>query len=635
MNGSISELFPYSFRDNQKEIVENIEECLNRGKSLIYQAATGSGKTVCSLVPVLDYAAKNDKKVIYLTRTNSQQRQVLYELRNLDQDFYGLGFQGRHNLCILAQGNEELQKGDPEELSKYCSDRKKEVREEIKENKESYSCEYYAGLLNCDIDDVRRWAKEAIPTVDEFLEYCEQRNLCAYELSKILVQDALLVTAPYIYFFLTYIRRRLLEWMNVELPDVIVVVDEAHNLPDYARDLASIEMTTTTLERAIDESNMFGDPDINDNTTISSFCRLFENILLDTVEEFVVDEDGLIPPNEIKTELLHSLSVNSNQFKSIIKDIKIQGEIVQEHRRKEKKLPRSYIHSIASFLKVWMSLNRAEYIKLVNRCQNPSLEGYCLDPSKITEVLNNCHSSIHQSATLEPLDEYRDSIGLPYDTDAKIYKTPFPEENSRIYYMKSLTTKYEVLQKDERMVKKYQKELEDIVKKVDQNMIIFFPSYRLMNEIGAPFLERAQVFVEQQKMTQPMLMDMVEVFKKEGGKIFCVIGGRISEGMDFPGKELEVAVIVGIPYPKPTARQKGLQHYYDMKFNKGWEYTVKAPTVRKILQATGRLLRSETDLGASVILDERAIHFQQYLHDIKLTENPAESIISFFEEKDL
>ena len=104
--------------------------------------------------------------------------------------------------------------------------------------------------------------------------------------------------------------------------------------------------------------------------------------------------------------------------------------------------------------------------------------------------------------------------------------------------------------------------------------------------------------------------------------------------MDFPGKQLEVAVVVGIPYPKPTAKQKGLKHYYDMKFNKGWEYTVKAPTVRKILQATGRLVRSEDDLGVSVILDERAAHFKKYLEDLQLVDEIDTEVENFFHERE-
>jgi len=109
------------------------------------------------------------------------------------------------------------------------------------------------------------------------------------------------------------------------------------------------------------------------------------------------------------------------------------------------------------------------------------------------------------------------------------------------------------------------------------------------------------------------------------------MGGRISEGMDFPAEQLEIAVIVGIPYPKPTARQRGLQHYYDVKFRKGWEYTVEAPTARKLLQSIGRLIRDENDRGVAIILDRRAQRFKRYIKDLKESKNLVKDIRGFIE----
>jgi len=628
------ELFPYSPRENQEEMINKIGDCLKKGKSLVYQAATGSGKTICTLTSTLDYTNKDGKKILYLTRTNSQQRQVLLELREIG-GYYGLGLQGRNNTCLLAQENEELKEGDAEELSKFCSDRKKEVRNAIENNEEPTACPYYAGLLQTDLEEIQSSFERKIPTVDETMDICKERHICPYELTKALIPDATVVTAPYIYFFVPFIRKQLKDWMNTDLSDLIVVVDEAHNLPDYARELSSSEITKITLERAKNESHEFGDPILQTDDTISSFCDLFENILLDTVDEFVVEEDGLIPPSEIRTELLHSLGMNTNQLKGIIKDLKVQGEIVQEKRREEKELPRSYINSLASFLSFWMSINREDYIKLVNGGENPSLEAFCLDPSNVTSILNSCHSSIHQSATLEPLDEYRDSVGLPYDTEKKIYPSPFPEENKALFYLDGITTRHEEMQRGGEMKDKLRDELNTILSEVNRNTVVFFPSYRLMEDITKSIeLKRENIFWEKQGMDQTELMGMVNEFKKKGGVLFSVIGGRISEGMDFPGKQLEIAVVVGIPYPKPTARQKGLKHYYDMKFNKGWEYTVKAPAVRKILQATGRLVRSENDFGVSIILDERAVHFKKYLEDLTLVEDIEIEIKEFFERRE-
>ncbi len=635
------EQFPYEPRPNQKEIVQNIHSCLREEKSLVYQAATGSGKTICTLVPTLRYAQKHGKKVLYLTRTNSQQRQVLLEMREMG-GHHGIGLQGRSNTCLLAEEEEELKEGDSEELSKYCSDRKKEVRTALEEGKEGDACPYYAGMLECDLDKIRERTKRGLPTVDEFMDYCRENGLCAYELTKALLPDASLVTAPYIYFFMPFLRKRLLDWMNVELSDLIVIVDEAHNLPNYARELSSTEITEETLDRARTESQEFDDPilqqtdrDARNALTISTFCEMFKGLMEDIAEEFVVEDDGLIPPTELRSELLYTLGLNTNQLKGIIKELKVQGEIVQEKRRDEKKLPRSYINSIGSFLNAWFFIGGKDYVKLVNGGENKSLEGYCLDPSNSTEVLQECHSTIHQSATLEPLDEYRDSVGLPGDTERAIYPSPFPEKNKALLYSDEMTTKYETLKRDDGMMDRIRKTISDVISKTDRNTIVFFPSYRLMDEIIQPMVEEmGNTFVEERGMTQSELMGLVGRFKKKGGVLFSVIGGRISEGMDFPGGELELALVVGIPYPKPTARQKGLKHYYDIKFNKGWEYTVKAPATRKILQATGRLVRSENDLGVALILDERAVHFKQYLEGLQLVERPAESIREFFDSRE-
>ena len=139
-------------------------------------------------------------------------------------------------------------------------------------------------------------------------------------------------------------------------------------------------------------------------------------------------------------------------------------------------------------------------------------------------------------------------------------------------------------------------------------------------------------------MSQSALMDLVSDFKEygnvgnEGAALFSVMGGRISEGMDFPAEQLEIALIVGVPYPKPTARQRGLRRYYDIKFRKGWEYTVEAPTARKLLQSIGRMIRDEKDRGIAVILDRRAPRFKKYIKDLVESKNILKDIKTFLEK---
>ena len=125
-------------------------------------------------------------------------------------------------------------------------------------------------------------------------------------------------------------------------------------------------------------------------------------------------------------------------------------------------------------------------------------------------------------------------------------------------------------------------------------------------------------------------MRQIETFKKKGGIFLSVVGGRISEGMDFPSDELEVIIIVGIPYPPPSARQQALQKYYEKKYGNGWKYAVEAPTTRKLLQAIGRLIRDKDDRGIAIILDERAKRFKKYI-EMEEGKDIVREIQSFFE----
>jgi len=128
-------------------------------------------------------------------------------------------------------------------------------------------------------------------------------------------------------------------------------------------------------------------------------------------------------------------------------------------------------------------------------------------------------------------------------------------------------------------------------------------------------------------------MELARSFcESRGAVLFSVCGGRLSEGMDYPAQELEMVVVVGIPYPPPTARQRALSYFHDVRFGKGWEYTVTAPTARKLVQGVGRLIRRPDDRGAAVILDKRARHFHASLDGLLQSWDPARDVRRFFGE---
>ncbi len=643
----MAELFPYVPRKNQKEIIEEITNALTKRQQFIFESGTGSGKTVCVLAAALDYALGNNKKIIYTTRTNAQQQQVIHELRAIkkktsDRRIYGVGMQGRGNMCLLARDDPDIQNGNSEELSRFCSHQKKLAVSEKRKG-----CRYYRNYLGEKehVQSIMDHAQEILPTAEEFIETCEKQGICPYEINKLIVHDALVVVIPYVYVFDKSIRIKLFDWLAIAEEDVILIIDEAHNLPDYLRELFSAELSTWMLTNGLMEAEQFGNPSLADGRIpVSAFCKELMDVvtvLRDTYVYGMLEDgirkinheknDALIPSHELEVEILSRLKITSKALKDIITDLRAYGEKIQEYKQKDGKLPRSYLHNLGVFLGFWTTVEMDQYIKLIvdgGQGKNPRVEAYCLDPSIGTSVLQEVHCSIHMSGTLEPLDEYRDSLGLPLETRLAVYPSPFPPENRKIFFVRDVTTRYDELMNDKTILPQMWRHVSGICNRFERNTIVFFPSYNTLSMFrnNGCFAEIHRcLYIEEQNMSQSELMDLVTDFKSCGdgnsAALFSVMGGRISEGMDFPAEQLEIAVIVGIPYPKPTARQRGLQEYYDQKFNKGWEYAAQAPAARKMLQAIGRLIRNENDRGVAVILDKRAARFHQYIKDMRESKN--------------
>lgn len=655
-------LFPYQPRRNQTAIMQTIKNILTSKNTLIFESGTGSGKTICALTAAMEYALQHDKKIIYITRTNSQQQQVILELRAIREhvendaikkQIFGVGIQGRANMCPQARKNTELAQGISEELSKFCAHEKRKVRTSKK------GCLYYRNVVGDKnkVETILEWVKKTLPSAEEFVEHCEQKQICPYELNKMIVRDSILVVVPYIYVFNISIRNMLFDWFARSEEDMILIVDEAHNLPNYIRDIFSSQLSHWMLKNCVEEAKTYGDPSIlNDRFSLSTFCKTLGDIIRDLRDTYVynilenglrkTDEmpsDAFLPSHEFESEILSRMGITSKQLTDIIEDLIAFGEKIQEYKQKQDKLPRSYIHNLGMFLEFWMNLEMEQYAKLIvdaSQGRNPRIEAYCLDPSLGSDIIKKFHSSIHMSGTLKPLEEYRDSLGLPAESLLVSFPSPFPRHNRKILYVTDVTTKYDEIVKTPSILHRIGEYISLICNTFPKNTMVFFPSFNILSlfrkEDFFKNINRS-VYIEEQKMSQSALMDLVSDFKScglgngAGAAMFSVMGGRISEGMDFPAKQLEIALIVGIPYPKPTARQRCLQRYYDLKFRKGWEYTVEAPTARKLVQSIGRLIRDEKDKGVAVILDWRAQRFKKYLQDLKESKQLIQDIKHFIE----
>ncbi len=595
-------LFPYVPRGEQIEIIQFIRDSIINRKSAVIESGTGTGKTICSLVGALEDQPYHGFKILYLTRTKSQQKQVMSEIRQINKKkhVFCVAIQGRSpTTCPMMGSDPELSSGTADELSKWCSEFKR------KKGKDGH-CKYFDNMEKVDVERFIYSMRQELPEPEAFQKKCLEMEICPYEMSKLALQFADVVCSPYSFLLTPAARRPFLEWMGVTLEELVVIVDEAHNVPDYLRDVITSEYTLYALDYAEKEARDWDNPIVLEDIRVTDVIDAMRWCFEEAIREYLIVEDGLIPPYFVEEGLMSRLGVTSISLGKICKAMTEIGEIVIERKKKERKLPRSYIRSFSNFIQFWMNCDEECYVKLINGGDKISLEAYCMDPYLAAEPFRECRSSIHMSGTLEPLEEYAQELGLE-EPMIRTFNSPFDPNNLLTLYSNDVTTKHDEL--DDEMISDIEQEVVSFILATDRNTAVFFPSYVMMDRfISDGVIDRIgrEVYCEKRGMTQIDLMDTVDTFRSSiGSVLFAVAGGRISEGLDFPDRDLEVALIIGIPYPYPTLKLRSLTQYAEMRFGNGWDHAVKSPTVRKMRQARGRLIRSETDRGVCVVLDKR------------------------------
>lgn len=629
---------PYSLRGNQEEIIESIRLTFQNRSHIVLESPTGSGKTFCSLAAALPFAIENDLRIVYCVRTNSQQRQVIHELRQFKKSGYPVSvvaFQGRGSLCPEQNYDKELKRSNWVEKSKMCKSLK------MQSKMGEAGCRFYRKILRGSASLVDEWSSDIL-TAEEFSEQAEESGICPYELNKLLVKDARVVIVPYVYFFEEFIRNFLLGRMGASIANVLVIVDEAHNLPDWARSAASESLTVETINRAVTESNKYG-LQLADGNHTTSFLNLVEasiesladNHVPENEDEALLPSHLVAPDSEVptfETEMMSLGKMTLFKLKRDCSEVAKIGQLMRQQLLDNGKRPRSYVGSVGDFLCRWLDSIETHSIRLVGN--NPQrLEVVCLDPRVMTGFLDSTAGVVTMSGTISPLDMFRDLVGLRPDTILERKDSTFPRNNKKIVYFNDLTTSYTELNSQPKMWENIIERLKTIITHFKGNIALFFPSYKLLESAVDELNISKPVYREYQGMEQEELMHTVESFKSDRGAVLAgVMGGRLAEGIDYPDTSLEMAIIVGIPYPAPGVRQNALQHYYDISFDgRGWEFAVESPAIRKLLQAAGRVVRSETDKGLIIITDNRSIKFSDYIPELEVTDDIVHDIQDFFE----
>ncbi len=611
--------FPFKkIRPGQKEFLNDVNLCLANKKILLAHAPTGIGKTAAVLAPALKYALDNEKIIFFLTPRHSQHLLAIETLKMIknssDEDFIAVDLIGKKWLCPVPY----IDKLSNSDFAEYCKIMRKDKK-----------CVFYKnttkdGKLRKKARNVIRNLKIKQPLhTEDVYYYCKDERLCPYELTMRMAKEANVIVADYFHIF-SSASAPILENIEKPLSDIILVIDEAHNLPNRIRSLLTLKLSSFLLRAAMKEAEEFEAPIIKEN--LQELEKVITKLAGRSDEEAYIKKDAFI-----------KLVEEIDDYYSLIEKFHVAGNEIREEKKK------SFIGSVGNFLERWLG-DDLGYTRIITKTDNKIVLTYsCLDPSIISkDIFNDVHSAILMSGTLKPMNMYEDLLGLEKRrTLKKEYHSSFPAKSRLNLILTDVTTKYE--NRNENEYKKIANYLIRCINTVPGNVAVFFPSYEMRNKIYYTILTASEInkeiILEKKDATKEERKNLIDEFVSyadKGAALFGVIGGSFDQGIDLPGKFLRAVIIVGIPLSKPTLETKAIIDYYDKKFTKGWDYAYIYPAMIKAMQAAGRCIRSETDRGVVIFMDKRYVwgnYKKIFPSDFRaiITKHPDHHIKNFFD----
>jgi DNA excision repair protein ERCC-2 len=601
LSKKVAEYFPYAaVRPFQDEFIKTIFEAVENGSSILIEGSNGLGKTVAALSACLPKAVEKNLKILYVARTHRQHDRVIEELKAISkrQPISGVSVRGRHEMCLNNFVTRHAL--DARAIMEVCELLKTRDRCPYYRNIEERADEYY---------EIQQRIISHPCKASEIQKICQRRGFCPYELVKASLADVNVAALSYLYIFDPVIRNAFLKNLDTSMHKIILIVDEAHNLPETAIEIASSSLSLFTMKQAELEAKKFN------NRDIAIFAKIFRNEIEKLAEK--IGKEALVS-SEFLTELVHEKADidNSQAFFEHLHGI---GNSIKRTLLAEGKYPRSYIHGMGEFLLRWLeTAEDRSFVNVISKyvskmgVTTAKLEIVSLDPSKTTApVFSSVYSNIVMSGTLQPLEAYSQITKLPENTIKSVVPSPFPKEHVLPLVCCGVTTAME--KRTPPMYSKIIKRIKEVTQNTPANTGIFTASFEVLEALINEGLEKTvdkQLFYEHRGMSSKENEKMVAEFKtcakREGAILLGVQGGRSSEGVDYPGDQMNSVVIVGVPYAEPTPKVKAQIGYFEKRYpGLGREYGYVLPAMKKASQAAGRPIRNLEDKGAMIFLDYR------------------------------
>ena len=564
--------FPHAApRPVQEKLIEAVDRAIAQGEVLLAEAPTGSGKTAAALHPAVAAGLRTGRQVVFLTSKTLQQRMAVSALTAMNERaFHSLQVRAKEKMCandrvLCHEDFCRFARNYPEKMAK---------------------------------SNILGRLRDSYPhhDPDTVFEEARREEVCPFEVQLELAQRADAVVADYNYVFEPGVAMRHL--VGEQLKDAILIVDEAHNLPDRARQIFSPELLESDLvalqnRLSLQPGDLFGDL----AASVQDLLALLSKSAEELPEGDAIAE--ITPPAEEvhawraewEPRLLRYLEWKRDTRAALPDD------------------PVLDLHFTTLRLTAVLNLYGPDFGCVIERrASGLRLALVCLDPARaVGPVFRSAFSAVLMSATLTPHSAIQRLLGLPERRTASIsLPPPFPRENRKVLIVPKVRTTFAAREKNYAPIATLLAEMSDAH---SGNALVLFPSYRFLASVAERMpATRAKLLLQRPDLSdfeRQRVLAALASPPPEGILLFAVSGGMYAEGVDYPGDVLSGVFVVSPALPQVSFERELLRRYFEEQEEAGFDYAYLQPGMTRVVQAAGRLIRSETDRGVIALLCRR------------------------------
>ena len=561
--------FPFPYRKGQRELAVSVYRTILRKKKLFIQAPTGVGKTISTVFPAVKAVGEElGEKIFYLTAktiTRTVAEQAFETLREQNLKFKVITLTAKEKICFC------------EETSCNPDD-----------------CPYAKGHFDRVNDAVYELLMREDVMSREVLEaQARKHKVCPFEMALDVSTWVDGVICDYNYVFDPDARLRRF-FAEGGAGGYLFLIDEAHNLVERGRQMYSAELCKEdflAVKKLVKgEAPRFAKRLEACNKILLAMKKECENYkVLDNISHFGI-------------QLMNVLSETDRYLEECV-DKEVRETVLD------------FYFQVRSFLNIYDGLDE-NYVVYTEYQENGRfvLKLFCVNPAaNLQKCLDKGNSAVFFSATLLPIQYYKRLLSTEKDNYAVYIDSSFDTKKRLLMNGVDVSTRYAMRSRE--MYQRYATYIFRVVKAKMGNYLIFFPSYRFMEDVYQEFTqllasdeEKMELVIQQKHMDEEERENFLRAFEmgREKSLIgFGVLGGIFSEGIDLTNEKLIGTLIIGTGLPQVCNEREILKSYFDQKGLYGFDYAYRYPGMNKVLQAAGRVIRTEDDRGVILLLDER------------------------------